>query len=157
VFIDSLLNTPTAEWYKSPSKNRDFVNQKVLVLSGLLSGKKTSDVDMNDIQTARLFLFNNAPEGALHHPAFTYVESFYDYQNDQGYSGEVVEAAEKTPHQPIESPHIATQPKKIEVNVVQNPITNIGGEKIDQTESPFITLGGEVQKRGLSDDAEFSV
>ena len=51
---------------------------------------------MDDIQTSRLFLFKEAPTEVLQHPAFAYVESFYNYQNDQGHSGNSLEDLKTT-------------------------------------------------------------
>ncbi len=81
------LSSAKSEWYKSPSKNRDFVNKQIIQVSGILSDKEATEIDMNDIQTARIFMFNNAPDKILKHPAFSYVESFYNYQSSQGCIG----------------------------------------------------------------------
>jgi hypothetical protein len=154
-FIGTLSQTPKVDWYKNPSKNRDFVNQQVLILSELLSGKKTTDIDMNDIQTARLFLFNDAPEDIMEHPAFSYVESFYDYQNNQGFSGKDVSGIKiETPHT-LTSPFMSAQPKKIEEGAVQSPISVTGTQKTTRVASPFINLNN-TKKRG-GDDVEFSI
>ena len=84
------LHRSKATWYENPSKNRDHVNEQIIKIAELLSGKDSFAIDMDDIQTARLFVFNNAPKDILEHPAFSYVESFYNYQNDQGHPGEAV-------------------------------------------------------------------
>jgi hypothetical protein len=92
-FLDSLTHTTHDMWYENPSQNRDAVNEYVHKTAQYISGKKDRELDMNDIQTARLFLFHTASEDAFEHPAYKYVESFYNYNNDQGFSGEDVESA----------------------------------------------------------------
>ena len=86
-FHKKLISLGKSEWYKSPSINRDFVNKQIIQVSSILSGKDSIDIDMNDIQTARIFMFNEAPKEILKHPSFYYVESFYNYQSSQGCLG----------------------------------------------------------------------
>ena len=90
-------------WYENPSKNRDHVNEQIFKIAELLSGKESFTIDMDDIQTARLFVFNNAPKEILEHPAFSYVESFYNYQTKQGYAGKTTKEFGKA--KPIKSPY----------------------------------------------------
>lgn len=94
-FMRTLKSIDGTTWHENPTKNRDMVNEFVLKTAQLLSKKDSSKIDMDDIQTARLFLFKKASEELLKHPAFAYVESFYNYQNEQGHSGNDLE--EKTP------------------------------------------------------------
>ncbi len=86
-FIKHLQTMNKGKWYENPSQNRDMINEYVIKTAELLSDKNSSKINMDDMQTARLFLFKRAPEYILKHPAFSYVESFYNYQNDQGHSG----------------------------------------------------------------------
>jgi len=79
-------NSPT-EWYQKPIEKRNAVDNYINQTAEILSGKKSTELDTNDIQTARLFAFNNAPKEILEHPAFLTVEKFYNYQNSQGHSG----------------------------------------------------------------------
>lgn len=79
-------NSP-AEWYQKPLENRDAVDRYINQAAEILSGKKSAELDTNDIQTARLFMFNNASEEIMKHPAFSTIKKFYNYQNSQGHSG----------------------------------------------------------------------
>ena len=63
------------------------MNKQIIQVSEILSGKEAAEIDMGDIQTARIFMFNNASQKILKHPAFSYVESFYNYQSSQGCIG----------------------------------------------------------------------
>ena len=86
-FWENLSSLTVSEWYQSPTKNRDFVNKQIIKLTEALSNKTPDQIDMEDIQTARLFMFNKAPRKVLKHPAFLYTESFYNYQSFQGCTG----------------------------------------------------------------------
>ena len=86
-FWEKLSSITRSEWYKGPSKNRDLVNKQIIQVAEILSGKESAEIDMNDIQTARIFMFNGAPQKILKHPAFSYLESFYNYQSSQGCVG----------------------------------------------------------------------
>lgn len=86
-FHKKLSSITKSNWYKSPSVNRDFVNKQIIQVAAILSSKDSIDIEMNDIQTARIFMFNEAPEEILKHPSFYYVESFYNYQSSQGCLG----------------------------------------------------------------------
>ena len=86
-FQEQLSSVEKSDWYKSPSVNRDLVNKQIIKVAAILSGKESMDIDMNDIQTARIFMYNEAPEEILKHPSFYYVESFYNYQSSQGCLG----------------------------------------------------------------------
>ncbi|MBU1246438.1 hypothetical protein KJ973_02590 [Patescibacteria group bacterium] len=79
-------NSP-AEWHQKPLENRDAVDRYINQAAEILSGKKSEELDTNDIQTARLFMFNNASEEIMKHPAFSTIKKFYNYQNSQGHSG----------------------------------------------------------------------
>lgn len=157
-FITKLQTTPRAVWYESPSQNRDYVNEQVLTVAQILSGKAPKDINMNDIQTARIFLFDEASEDILKHPAFSYVESFYNYQNKQGYAGEDIKkitAGAKMPAS-IESPYMTSTPSVVAPNAVKSPFV----ENISQTKrivpSPFINLNN-TKKRSDENGAEFSI
>lgn len=141
-FIRELLETSKVSWYENPSRNRDRVNEHVMRIAGLLSGKTPETVDMNDIQTARLFLFNGAPKEVLEHPAYSYVESFYNYQNSRGYSGKNIKGEEAPDTTATESPYMTVQPGKVEENAVQSPFVGMGERKKENIPSPFINLGG---------------
>ena len=79
-------NSPT-EWYQKPTEKRNIVDSYINQTAKILSGKTATELDTNDIQTARLFAFNNAPKEILEHPAVLAIERFYNYQNSQGHSG----------------------------------------------------------------------
>ena len=87
MFVKHLQTTDKTDWYEKPSQNRDLISGYVIRTAEFLSGKSSSHIDMDDIQTARIFLFKGVPKETLKHPAFSYVESFYNYQNNQGHSG----------------------------------------------------------------------
>ena len=86
-FWEKISSLPVSEWYQCPTKNRDFVNKEIIKLTKILSNKRPDQINMEDIQTARLFIFNKAPQKVLKHPAFSYIESFYNYQSFQGCIG----------------------------------------------------------------------
>lgn len=113
-FYKELFSVDRSDWYQKPSINRDLVNKQIIQTAGVLSGKDSTQLDMNDIQTARLFMFNNAPKEILDHPAFSYVESFYNYQSFQGCAG--------------------VNPEKM--NTKQSDINSIS-KKTDGVQSPF--------------------
>ena len=86
-FWEKLSSINNSKWYQDPSKNRDFVNKQIIQTAEVLSGKVSAEIDMNDIQTTRIFMFNNASQKIIKHPAFSFVESFYNYQRSSGCIG----------------------------------------------------------------------
>jgi len=86
-FHQKLYSLNKTEWYQSPSVNRDFVNKQIIEAATILSGKDSMAINMRDVQTARVFMFNNISKKILSHPAFSYVESFYNYQSSQSCFG----------------------------------------------------------------------
>ena len=86
-FHKKLYSLNKTEWYQSPSVNRDFVNKQIIQAATILSGRDSMAIDMRDVQTARIFMFNNISKKILSHPAFSYVESFYNYQSSQSCLG----------------------------------------------------------------------
>lgn len=157
-FITKLKTTPRAIWYESPSQNRDYVNEQVFTVAQILSGKEMKNITMNDIQTARIFLFDEATEDILKHPAFSYIESFYNYQNKQGYvGGDVPKATPKdktSTH--IESPFMQNTPPTNAENSIKSPFVASLSHTKKIVPSPFINLNN-TKKKNDDTGTEFSI
>jgi hypothetical protein len=110
--INHLRQTSRVSWFENPQKNREWINDHIVKTAATLSKKSGGEVDMHDIQTARLFLFQNAPQDIRNHPAYKYVESFYDFQYNQGHTGDVEKSKKVAPI--IEMP--AQEEKPVELS-----------------------------------------
>jgi hypothetical protein len=114
--INHLRKTSRVSWFENPQENREWINDHIVKTAAILGKKSGGDVDMHDIQTARLFLFQNTPQDIKDHPAYKYVESFYDFQYDQGHSGDIEKSKKIAPSEPtkeiVPEPELSNEVKK---------------------------------------------